>query len=277
MPAFTRLVRFAQGDSAYYGDLLDTQDGEYNIRKLLGTPFTKLEDAGEVVKTKTPKLLCPLETTPIFQCIGVNYKAHSEETTMDLPENPAVFTKPADALAGPFDDVKVHPDARSMLDWEAELAFVVGKDAKNVSEEDAMDYILGYTASNDVSARNFQIPDVCGWQFGYAKSFDGFAPIGHTIVSAETVPNPLEARITTKVNGVIKQDSNTNDLIFGVSRLLSHLSRGTTVRAGTIVMTGTPSGVAWSREPKEFLKDGDVVEIEVEGIGMIRNTMKFVD
>ena len=196
---------------------------------------------------------------------------------MTVPKNPAVFSKPADALAGPFDDVKVHPDARSMLDWEAELAFVVSKDAKNIKEEDAMNYILGYTASNDVSARNFQIPEVCGWQFGYAKSFDGFAPIGHTIVSVDAVPKLLEARITTKVNGVIKQDSNTDDLIFSIGELLSHLSRGTTVRAGTVVMTGTPSGVGWSREPKEFLKDGDVVEIEVEGIGKICNTIKFVD
>ncbi|KAF4446027.1 fumarylacetoacetate hydrolase family protein [Fusarium austroafricanum] len=247
MSAFTRLVRFVEGDATFYGDFLDTQDGRYTIQKLHGSPFTKLEDSGKVVTTDT----------------------------LAAPKYPAVFNKPADALAGPFDDVKVHPEARSMLDWEGELAFVVGKDAKNVSEEDAMDYILGYTASNDVSARNFQIPEVCGWQFGYAKSFDGFAPIGHTIVSAKAVSNPLEARITTKVNGVIKQDSNTSDLIFGAGKILSHLSRGTTIRAGTVVMTGTPSGVRWSREPKEFLKDGDVVEIEVEGVGMIRNTIRF--
>lgn len=162
-----------------------------------------------------------------------------------------------------------------MLDFEGELTFVIGKDAKNVKEEDALDYVLGYAASNDISARNFQLPEVSGGQFCYAKSFDGFAPIGHTIVSPTEVSNPIEARLTTKVNGAIKQDSNTSDMIFTVNQLVSHLSRGTTLRAGTVVMTGTPSGVGYFR--KEFLQDGDVVEVEIEGVGMVRNVISHTE
>lgn len=183
--------------------------------------------------------------------------------------------KPADALAGPFDTIRTHPDTRQMLDFEGELAFVIGKDAKNVKEEDAIEYVLGYTASNDLSARNFQLPDVSGGQFCYAKSFDGFAPIGHTLVSPKLVSNPIQARLTTKVNGIVKQDSNTNDMIFTVNQLVSHLSRGTTLRAGTVVMTGTPSGVGFFR--KEFLQDGDVAEVEIEGVGVVRNTTSHLD
>jgi 2-keto-4-pentenoate hydratase/2-oxohepta-3-ene-1,7-dioic acid hydratase in catechol pathway len=162
-----------------------------------------------------------------------------------------------------------------MLDYEAELGVVIGKDAKNVTEAAALDYVLGYTACNDVSARNFQIPEASGGQFCYAKSFDKFAPIGHTIVHPSEFPDPIASRITAKVNGEIKQDSNTNDLIFGVRQLISHLSRGTTLRKGTVIMTGTPSGVGYFRN--EFLKGGDVVEVEIEGVGKIRNVISHSD
>lgn len=156
-----------------------------------------------------------------------------------------------------------------MLDFEGELAVIIAKDAKNVSEEDAMNYVLGYSASNDISARNFQLPEASGGQFCYAKSFDGFAPIGPCIASAALFPDNLSARITTKVNGVTKQDSNTSDMIFNVKRLISHLSRGTTLRKNTVIMTGTPSGVGFFR--KEFLRAGDAVEVEIEGVGKIQN------
>ncbi len=194
---------------------------------------------------------------------------------LPLPKYPSVFLKPADALTGPFDVVPTHPDTREMLDYEGELVIVIGKEGKNVEESEALDYVLGFTAGNDVSARNYQLPEVSGGQFSYAKSFDCFAPIGHTITATTQVPDPLAARITTKVNGVIKQDSNTNDLIFSVRRIISHLSRGTTLRKGTVIMTGTPSGVGYFR--KEFLQDGDVVEVEIEGIGKTRNIISFLD
>lgn len=190
-----------------------------------------------------------------------------------MPKYPAVFTKPADALAGPFDIVYTHPDTRDLLDYEGELVIVMGKDAKNVSEGDALNYVLGFTAGNDVSARNFQLPEASGGQFCYAKSFDGFAPIGHTLTAPSELSDPLAVRLTTKVNGQIKQDTNTNDMIFNVGQIISHLSRGTTLRKGTVIMTGTPAGVGYFR--KEFLKDGDVVEVEIEGVGMVRNKILF--
>ena len=160
-----------------------------------------------------------------------------------------------------------------MLDYEGELVVVIGKDCKNVSEKEALSYVLGYAVGNDVSARNFQIPEASGGQFGYAKSFDGFAPIGHSILSPAEVAEPLARRITTKVNGKVKQDSNTSDMIFNVGQIISHLARGTTLRKGTVIMTGTPSGVGYFR--KEFLKDGDTIEVEIEGIGRIANVVSY--
>lgn len=187
-----------------------------------------------------------------------------------------VFTKPADALAGPYDDIPIHPDAQSQLDYEGELSVVIGKDAKNVSKEQALDYVLGYTVGNDVSARNFQIPaSVSGGQFSYAKSFDKFAPIGPSITTTAAIPDPQKLKYTTKVNGEIRQQTGTDDMIWSVQQIIAHLSRGTTLRKGTVIMTGTPSGVGLFMEPKGFLKDGDVVEIEVEGIGSISNKMAF--
>lgn len=150
---------------------------------------------------------------------------------------------------------------------------IIGKDALNVSEEDALDYVLGYTAGNDVSARNFQLPEASGGQFCYAKSFDRFAPIGHTIVSARQIEDPQALRLRTRVNGVVKQATSTRDMIWGVRQIISHLSRGMTLRRGTVIMTGTPSGVGFFR--KEFLRDGDIVEVEIEGVATVHNQIEF--
>lgn len=164
-----------------------------------------------------------------------------------------------------------------MLDYEGELTVVIAEDVKNVSEADALRYVLGYTVGNDVSARNFQLPDTSGGQFCYAKSFDGFAPIGPCIVSPRLVPDPQRLRLTTRVNGALRQETETSDMIFSVSRIIAHLSRGATLRRGTVIQTGTPSGVGLFMEPKGsgFLKDGDVVEVAIDGFGAIRNKMVF--
>jgi 2-keto-4-pentenoate hydratase/2-oxohepta-3-ene-1,7-dioic acid hydratase in catechol pathway len=151
---------------------------------------------------------------------------------------------------------------------------IIGKDALNVPEDSALDYVLGYTAGNDVSARNFQVPEASGGQYCYAKSFDSFGPIGYVIVSAAEIPDPQALTLRTRVNGVVKQETSTGDMIFGVRKLVSHLSRGTTLRKGTVIMTGTPSGVGYFR--KEFLKDGDIVEVEVEGVACVKNQIKFL-
>ena len=188
-----------------------------------------------------------------------------------------MFIKLEVSLTVPKDDVHIHADAQSQLDYEGELTVVIGRDAKNISEADALDYVLGYSCGNDISARNFQIPaDVSGGQFGYAKSFDGFAPTGPCILAADKAINPQSLQLTTRVNGQVRQQTNTSDMIFSVAKIIAHLTRGTTLRKGTVIQTGTPSGVGLFMEPKGFLKDGDVVEVEVEGIGATRNTMVFV-
>lgn len=194
-----------------------------------------------------------------------------------VPPYPVVFTKPADALAGPLDPVPIHPDAQGMLDYEGELTVVIGKDAKNVSEADALSHVLGYTVGNDVSARHFQLPDTSGGQFCYAKSFDKFAPIGPCVVNASLVADPQQLTLVTRVNGQVRQETETSDMIFSVAKIISHLSRGTTLRKGTIMQTGTPSGVGLFMEPKGsgFLKNGDEVEVEISGLGSIRNRMVF--
>ncbi|KAJ5998363.1 hypothetical protein N7451_006173 [Penicillium sp. IBT 35674x] len=271
MATFKKLVRFTAGADTHYGDLIGAVGNNYTVRKLKGSPFTNLEATEEIHETQT--LLCPIESTPLVICIGLNYRQHATEANLPVPKYPSVFMKPADSLAHAFEDIPIHPDAAELLDFEGELTVVVGKDAKNVSEEDALDYVLGYTAGNDVSARNFQLPEVSGGQFCYAKSFDKFAPIGHTIVSAQEILDPQALQMRTKVNGVIKQETSTGDMIYTVRQIISHLSRGTTLRKGTLIMTGTPSGVGFFR--KEFLKNGDIVEVEIDGVAATRNRMVY--
>jgi 2-keto-4-pentenoate hydratase/2-oxohepta-3-ene-1,7-dioic acid hydratase in catechol pathway len=192
---------------------------------------------------------------------------------LTVPNYPVIFSKPADTLAGPTDDIHIHPDAQEKMDYEGELTVVIGRDAKNVSEADALDYVLGYTAGNDVSARTFQLPDNSGGQYGYAKSFDSFAPIGPAIWSPKLIPDPQKLRYVLRVNGKVRQETGTDDMIWSVRQIIAHLSRGTTLRKGTVIMTGTPAGVGFFQ--KKFLKDGDVVEVEIEGLGKISNKMVF--
>ena len=182
---------------------------------------------------------------PIVLCVGLNYKQHAEEGKLAVPTYPAIFMKPPSALSGPGSTISIHPDCQSQLDYEGELTIVIGKTGKNIKAADYADYVLGYTVGNDVSARNFQLPaGVSGGQFGYAKSFDGFAPIGPCIASQKAIGgDPNKIRYWTKVNGEKRQETGTDDMIFSVGTIVEHLSRGTTLLAGTCIMTGTPSGV----------------------------------
>lgn len=203
---------------------------------------------------------------------------HSHDTDtpkLTIPPYPVVFCKPPDALAGPFDDVPIPAAAQDMLDYEGELTVVVGKTGKDIPESEALSYVLGYTVGNDVSARHFQLLTTSGGQFCYAKSFDAFAPIGPLLASPNAIPDPQTLTYRTKVNGVLRQQTGTDDMVWSVKQIIAHLSRGTTLRAGTVIMTGTPSGVGLFMEPKGFLKDGDIVEVEVDGIGSIVNKMVF--
>ncbi|KAJ5409942.1 uncharacterized protein N7487_004301 [Penicillium crustosum] len=275
--AVSRFIRFKdEQGSIYYGEpCQDDLAGNLvnaTVMVLEGNPFDGLKPLG--FEAKVAKILSPLESTPIILCIGLNYKQHAEEANLNITPYPVVFSKPADALTGPYDDIHVHPDATPKLDYEGELTVVIGKDCKNISEEEALDYVLGYTIGNDVSARNFQMPDVSGGQFCYAKSFDGFAPIGPAISMTDAIPDPQKLSFITRVNGMKRQETSTDDMIWPVSQIIAHLSRGTTIRKGTLIMTGTPSGVGLFT-PDGFLHHDSVVEIELKGLGTIKNRIVF--
>jgi len=221
------------------------------------------------------EVLSPLSHVPIFYGIGLNYRAHATEANLPIGPNPVVFTKPSDALAGPFEDIPINKECQFM-DYEGELSVIIGKDCKDLADgADATPYILGYTAGNDISSRYWQMPERSGNQHGYAKSFDKFASLGPIIASPAAIPDPSALTLRTTVNGDLRQQTRTDDLIFDINAIIRHLSRGTTLRRGTVIMTGTPSGVAAFLKPPVWLKDGDLVEIEIEGIGKIANRMVF--
>ena len=208
--------------------------------------------------------------------IGMNYAAHAQEQGKGVPTRPVLFTKNPLSAALHGDDIVV-PKAcqeRPQVDWECELAVIIGTRVRDVSPADALTCVLGYTCGNDVSARWWQ-KDGSGGQFYRGKSFDTFCPLGPRVVPAAEIPDPQGLRLGTRVNGVTMQDSSTGDMIFGVAALIAEISRGTTIPAGTVIMTGTPSGVGFARQPAVYLQDGDVVEIEVEKIGVLRNRVRF--
>lgn len=162
-----------------------------------------------------------------------------------------------------------------MLDYEGELGVVIGRDALNVSEANALDYVLGYTCANDISARHFQLPDTSGGQYCFAKSFNKFGPIGPCIVSPKLIPDPQNLTLATRVNGATRQSTSTSDMIWTVKQIISHASKGTTVRAGTVIMTGTPAGVGLFCKPQAFMKSGDEVEVDIDAVGVLQNKILF--
>ena len=200
-------------------------------------------------------------------CIGLNYRDHAKESNMALPEKPVVFSKFSSAVIAPGEPV-VLPPSSQQVDYEAELAVVIGRRAKNVSADRAYDYVLGYTAFNDVTARDFQFGDG-QWQRG--KSCDTFAPMGQAIVTTHVITDPHKLAIKLTLNGEIMQDSNTDQLIFGVPRLIEFLSQTITLEPGDVIATGTPAGVGFARKPPVFLKPGDEMEVLIEGMGGLGN------
>ncbi|MDD6569922.1 MAG: fumarylacetoacetate hydrolase family protein, partial [Acidaminococcus sp.] len=211
-------------------------------------------------------------------CLGINYKSHDEELPDDyVPEKivqrqvPVYFSKRVDRATDPDGIIDGHFNVVKELDYECELAVIIGKEAKNVEEKDAADYVFGYTIINDVTARDVQVAHK-QWYFG--KSLDTFAPMGPCIVTADEFPFPPALHLTCKVNGQLRQDSNTKYLVHGIPYIISELSKGMTLRAGTIIATGTPAGTGIGMNPPQFLKSGDVVECSIEGIGTLRNVVK---
>jgi 2-keto-4-pentenoate hydratase/2-oxohepta-3-ene-1,7-dioic acid hydratase in catechol pathway len=200
-------------------------------------------------------------------CIGLNYRDHAAESGMALPKSPVIFSKFSSCVIGPNDPILI-PQGSGETDYEAELAFVIGRRAKNVPAHEALDYVLGYTNFNDVSARDFQFADG-QWQRG--KSCDTFAPMGEYIVTRDEIPDPQNLRIQFRLNGETLQDSSTAQMVFGVAELVEFLSRYVVLEPGDVIATGTPPGVGFARKPPVFLKEGDVAEVEIEGLGVLSN------
>lgn len=202
-------------------------------------------------------------------CVGLNYKDHAAESGVPLPKEPILFSKYTTSLIGHGEAI-VLPPVSQEVDYEAELVIVIGKKGKNIPAARAKEYVAGYTVGHDVSARDWQLKkDGKQWMVG--KTFDTFAPVGPFLVTADEVPNPENLSIRLRLNGQTMQDSNTNQMIFGVAETVAYLSQVFTVEPGDLIFTGTPPGVGFARKPQVFLKDGDVVEVEIDGLGILRN------
>ncbi|RIK07007.1 MAG: fumarylacetoacetate hydrolase [Acidobacteria bacterium] len=201
--------------------------------------------------------------------IGLNFRKHAEESGMGVPDVPPVFTKFPTSICGPFDDIVLPAGHAETVDWEAELAFVVGSGGKKISREAAWDSIAGLTVAQDISERTLQMAGAR--QFSMGKSFDTFCPIGPAIVSLDEITDPSDLRITCKLNGKVVQDESTSDMVFDIPELVAFLSSVLPLRPGDLCLTGTPSGVGMGMNPKVYLRDGDVIDTEIAGIGGMRN------
>jgi 2-keto-4-pentenoate hydratase/2-oxohepta-3-ene-1,7-dioic acid hydratase in catechol pathway len=256
-----KIARFLKDGGIRYGLLKDP----HTLQLIEGDVFASWQATSQTVGLEQVKLLAPV-TPPNILAIGLNYREHARESNAAIPDHPILFIKANTALNNPYDNIVLPKVAPGEVDYECEIVIVIGKKARHVSEADALNYVLGYTCGNDVSARDCQTRLDKQWARG--KSFDTFAPLGPWI---ETEMDPNNAGIRTRLNGKVMQDWNTNDMIFNCRELISHLSQAMTLLPGTVIMTGTPSGVGFARKPPVFLRPGDVVEIEIDGIGVLRN------
>lgn len=216
------------------------------------------------------ELLAPITAPQKIIAIGLNYADHAREAGLTLPTAPIGFIKTSNSIVGPGDEIRFASDTTTQLDYEAELAVVIGRRVRNTPVNEALSAVFGYTVCNDVSARDAQFADA---QWFRGKSFDTFCPLGPWIVTADELPDPQRLAVTCRVNGTTLQDSSTAEMVFGVAELISYFSRFMTLEPGDVIATGTPHGVGFVRTPPIFLQDGDVVEAEVEGIGVLRNTV----
>ena len=256
-----RIVRFLDSlGQVHFG----AEQGDGTALRIEGDVFANHTVTHQKVGIR--KLLAPVVPAAIL-CIGLNYVKHMVEMGSPRPEFPVLFLKNPASVQNPGDPIVIPTFLKStQVDWECELAVVIGKRAKNVSKEKALDYVLGYTAGNDVSARDWQ-KQWGGSQWCRGKSFDTFCPLGPAIVTKDEIANPNALKISTKVNGEVKQESNTADMIFDVATLIAFLTGSMTLFPGTVILTGTPSGVGMGMKPPQFLKAGDRVVVGVEGVG----------
>ncbi|KAJ5627616.1 FumarylacetoacetaseC-terminal-like protein [Penicillium lividum] len=284
MSSWTHLVRFVavEDSQIHLGQLVDTTrdvgrdtvDGvEIPVKVIDGTIFDG-RVTEEVMHVK--QLLAPVtpEQCSYIRCLGLNYMDHAQEANLPLPKAPILFTKPRTALAGPYPATinipKCAQDGSS--DYEAELCLVIGKSGRDIPEEEALDYVLGYTASNDVSARTMQMITA---QWSFSKGLDGSCPIGPVLVAPSVIKDPQGLSIKAIHNGATVQDGNSKDMIFNIKKQISYLSQGTTLEAGTLFLTGTPAGIGYFREPRVVLKDGDEISVKIDQIGTLINKVRY--
>ena len=235
---------------------------------LAGARFKHIDDA---ININDVTLLAPVVHPGKIVAIGLNYLDHCRETNTEPPEKPLVFTKFTTAIIGPDQTIEWSSELTNEVDFEAELAVIVGHTARHVTADEAMDYVFGYTCANDVSARDLQFSD---GQWIRGKSLDTFCPLGPWVVTADQIDDPQQLSIKCELNGESVQDSSTSEMIFGVAELIAFCSQAFTLEPGDIILTGTPHGTGAFRDPKLYLKDGDTVAVEIEGIGRIENTCR---
>lgn len=245
----------------------ETPDRAQIIR---GNLFGSFEITDKLAKIH--RILPPVDPANIF-ALGLNYRKHAEETNMAYPDIPIIFIKATTSVIGHMSPILLPAAGPEKVDYEAELAIIIGKKVKNILPSETMKCIWGYTCANDVSARDWQI-EKQKKQWARGKSFDTFCPLGPYLVTCDEIPTPQNLRIRTIVNGNILQDSNTSDMIFDVPNIVSDLSKSMTLLPGTVILTGTPEGVGFTRTPPVFLQEGDIVTIEIEKIGQLTNPVR---
>lgn len=234
------------------------------------TRLAALDPADLPVLPEGRRVGCALADVPNFLCVGLNYGRHAAEVGVEQPNEPVLFSKATSCLAGPYDDLHL-PAGSTQTDWEIELGMVIGREATNVSVEDALSYVSGFCIVNDISERDYQMNHGGQWMKG--KSAPGFGPVGPWLVTMDEVEDPQNLNLSLAVNGVTQQGSNTSDMIFSLSEIIESMSHYMTLRVGDIIATGTPEGVGLGQTPQKFLRKGDVMELQIQGLGHQRITV----
>lgn len=255
-----KIARYLYKNEITYGVVKNNK-----IKKINGNIFSDFQIENEIVNKEKVDFLSPV-IPPNIIAIGLNYQKHAKESGSKLPKKPLIFLKATTSLTGPNKEIILPKMAPNEVDFEAELAVIIGEKTKDIEPEQALDYVLGYTCANDVSARDCQKKLDKQWARG--KSFDTFCPLGPVI---ETELNPQDLKIESILNGELMQSSNTSDMIFSVKEIVSYLSKNMTLLPGTVILTGTPEGVGFARQDPVFLKEGDKIEIKIESIGSLKN------